>query len=77
MVITTSRKSKQETIDKTMRGITRISEVVVFCPTCKTMETVWFANGWLVHTRKFTQDNKRVYHDCGSNEPCRLFSNSH
>ena len=25
-----------------------------------------------MQTRKFAQRDARVYHDCGSNEPCRL-----
>ncbi len=47
-------------------------EIVVFCPKCKTMETLWFAVDKLVQTRKFSQEDTLVYHDCGSSEPCRL-----
>jgi hypothetical protein len=48
-------------------------ELVVFCPKCKTLETLWFTNGWLMATRKFSQVNGELYHDCGSQEPCRLY----
>ena len=48
-------------------------EVMVFCPACKAFETVWFTNHALNQTRKFTQFGEHVYHDCGSNKPCRLY----
>jgi len=48
-------------------------ELVVFCPKCKTLETLWFTNGWLMPARKFNQMNGELYHDCGSQEPCRLY----
>jgi len=48
-------------------------EVMVFCPTCKAFETVWFTKGTLNQTRKFTQYGTHIYHDCGSNDPCRLY----
>ncbi|MGP8079441.1 MAG: hypothetical protein ACLPVI_02895 [Dehalococcoidales bacterium] len=48
-------------------------EVMVFCPSCKSFETIWFTKGTLNSTRKFTQYGNHVYHDCGSNEPCRLY----
>jgi len=47
-------------------------ELIAFCPKCKTMETLWFSGNTLVQTRKFSQDGPHVYHDCGSDEPCRL-----
>ncbi len=50
-------------------------EVMVFCPSCKAFETVWFTNGALNPTRKFTQYGNHIYHDCGSNGPCRLYMN--
>jgi hypothetical protein len=48
-------------------------EVMVFCPSCKSFETIWFTGGTLNNTRKFTQYGNHIYHDCGSNEPCRLY----
>jgi len=47
-------------------------EIIAFCPKCKTMETLRFAVGRLVQTRKFSQEDALGYHDCGSSEPCRL-----
>jgi hypothetical protein len=49
-------------------------EVMVLCPACKTFETVWLNNGKLNQNRKFTQYGSHIYHDCGSNAPCRLFT---
>jgi hypothetical protein len=48
-------------------------ELVVFCPKCKALETLWFTNGRLVPALKFSQVNGELYHDCGSQEPCRLY----
>lgn len=58
-------------------GRTDGDEVVAFCPECKAFETLWFTGDVLVQTRKFTQDGARVYHDCGSEEPCRLLLRFH
>ena len=54
--------------------IASTDEVVAFCPKCKTLETLWFTGDVLVQTQKFSQKDTRVYHDCGSIEPCRLFA---
>ena len=48
-------------------------EVMAFCPVCKEFQTLWFANGKLMQIRKFSQRGDKVYHDCGSDEPCRLY----
>ena len=48
-------------------------EVMVFCPSCKAFETVWFTQNVLNQTRKFTQYGNHIYHDCGSTAPCRLY----
>lgn len=50
-----------------------LDEVIVVCPKCKTLETLWLSAGFLVPTRKFRQSGKQVYHDCGSIEPCCLY----
>lgn len=72
IVIAQKRKSiaKKEVQKST---IASADEVVAFCPKCKTLETLWFTGDVLVQTQKFSQKDARVYHDCGSNEPCRLF----
>lgn len=55
------------------RVLEMTDELVALCPKCKTFETLWFTNDRLVKTRRFSQENSQVYHDCGANEPCRLF----
>jgi hypothetical protein len=50
-----------------------VDEVIVVCPKCKTLETLWFASGVLVPTRKFRQSGNEVFHDCGSSEPCDFY----
>ena len=49
-----------------------MDERVAYCPNCKTYETLWFQGDRLSQTQKFSQWDGKVYHDCGSNEPCRL-----
>jgi hypothetical protein len=48
-------------------------ELIALCPSCKTIETVYFSCGQLVSTRKFFNDGGHIYHDCGSDQPCRLY----
>ena len=53
---------------------TKIREVLCSCPGCKTFETVWVRGDVLIPTKRFKQDSTgKVYHDCGSDKPCRLF----
>ena len=42
------------------------------CPKCKTVETLQFIGNTLSPSRKFRQKDGGVYHDCGSDLPCRL-----
>jgi len=48
-------------------------EVTVYCPGCTAFETVWFLNGRLMETQKFTQVGELLFHDCGTGRPCRLY----
>jgi hypothetical protein len=50
-----------------------LDEVIVVCPKCKTLETLWLSAGFLMPTRKFRQSGSQVYHDCGSIEPCSFY----
>ena len=50
-------------------------EVAEFCPQCKAIQTVQISGSKLTPTRKFTQVGPYIYHDCGSNRPCRLYHN--
>ena len=72
IVVAKRRKAgvTKEVEKSTMAGT---GELVAFCPKCKTLETLWFTGDVLVQTQKFSQKDARVYHDCGSSEPCRLF----
>lgn len=49
------------------------TEIMVCCPKCKTLETVYFSRGQVMPTQKFHQENQKLYHDCGSTIPCKLF----
>ena len=52
------------------------SDVLAQCPKCKTMETLQFVGDLLTPSRKFRQRDGLVYHDCGSERPCRLHRQS-
>jgi hypothetical protein len=47
-------------------------DILAQCPKCKTVETLQFIGHTLTPSRKFRQIEGRVYHDCGSVQPCRL-----
>jgi len=64
---------KQQTAQVSEDTEAPATEMVAFCPRCKTLETVWFVRDNLMPTLKFFQEASRVYHDCGSREPCRLY----
>jgi len=52
----------------------RVREVIASCPGCCTFETLWFKGKVMIPTKKFKQrKDRKVYHDCGSKLPCRLF----
>jgi hypothetical protein len=51
----------------------RTDELVAFCQGCKTLETLYLSSGQLTLTRKFSQNDGHVYHDCGSIKPCQLY----
>lgn len=68
----TQQKEMARASDEIPKGMTSSEELVAFCPECKAFETLWFNRDEMVHTRKYIQKGTRVYHDCGSEEPCRL-----
>ena len=74
MVTLMVKKAKPSTI--MVADYEDAEEFMAFCPSCKALQTVWFNNSTLVLTRKFTQDGTRVYHDCGSMQPCHIFRSS-
>ena len=73
MVDLARQSERVRTAGKTVRiSPTEMDELVAFCPKCKAFETLWFSDENLVPTRKYLQVGQRVYHDCGSDEACRL-----
>jgi hypothetical protein len=48
-------------------------DMTVQCPKCKTIETVQLVQGKLLPCSKFSQENGKVFHSCGSHVPCRLY----
>ena len=72
-----AESARQQAGSTTAAGLRRgaigpTDELVAFCPGCGAFETLWFTDDVLVPTRKFSQQGPRVFHDCGSAEPCRL-----
>jgi hypothetical protein len=74
MVLLTVKEEKAAGIHKADSNWS--GEFVVFCPRCKAFQSVWLNNNTLITTRKFYQINDSIYHDCGSNQACRLYRNS-
>jgi hypothetical protein len=60
--------------DRLLRAAPKPRDVLVQCPKCKTFETLQFVEGALSPCRKFSQKDGKIYHDCGSDLPCRLHS---
>jgi hypothetical protein len=74
MVFTLVQPQKSQTPEAIKADpLISMRELVVYCPRCRTLETLWFNNGRLMEARKFTQLNSHVFHDCGSQQPCRLY----
>jgi hypothetical protein len=48
-------------------------ELLSVCPYCKNSQPLLFIGDRLVPTRKYAQLGRKVYHDCGSVVPCRLY----
>ena len=67
------RPQTQPTDGAVAHLLPHITERIAYCPGCKALETVWFNNGWLMQTRKFSQRGELVFHDCGTHLPCRLY----
>jgi len=64
----------QKGIADLSRGSNSRKESIVSCPGCFTIETLWFRGDTLETTKRFSEDSDgKVYHDCGSQLPCRLF----
>ncbi len=72
MVLLAVKEERLSSIVKTEYG-TWSGEAVAFCPRCKALQTVWIIGNTLMPTRKFTQEGSQIYHDCDSDEPCRLY----
>ena len=52
--------------------VATMEEIVVYCPKCKAMETLWIMHDVIVKTQKYNQEAGHIFHDCGSNKPCRV-----
>jgi hypothetical protein len=55
----------------------RTEEIIVCCPNCKALETLYFDGKKILTSRKFQQQNNEVYHDCGATKPCRVYLYAH
>ncbi len=56
-------------------AVLRMYEAAALCPKCKAFQTISLVGERLVETRKFSQKDGQIFHDCGSNEPCRVYRN--
>ena len=49
-------------------------ELLAFCPACKALEVMRFSGESPALTPRFVEKSGEVYHACGSDVPCRLYS---
>jgi len=47
-------------------------KVTAFCPECGDFASLSFTRQGLVATPEYIQAHRQIYHQCGSEEPCRL-----
>ena len=66
-------RDERHSVPETAESGTKPREAVAFCPRCKALLVLWFSGDKLMPTRRFSQDGREVYHDCGSSQPCRLY----
>ena len=66
-------RDETHSIPEMAKSGTKAREAVAFCPRCKVLLTLCFSGNKLMPTRKFSQEEGEVYHDCGSSQPCRLY----
>lgn len=68
-------KQQRVTTRKRMEPIPilHMDEAVALCPKCKAFQTIFMVGPRLVETRKFIQRDGQIYHDCGAEEPVRLY----
>jgi len=72
MPLLATKEERPSDIQNMAHGMSS-GEAVAFCPHCKTFQTVWVERNMLISTRKFFQEGSRIYHDCGSSQPCHLY----
>ena len=61
--------------DYQLRDDVWTGEVMAFCPECKFLQAISISGNALIPNRKFSQIGRRIYHECGSSQPCRLYNN--
>jgi hypothetical protein len=66
-----TKEQEMSLVEKVTAGAV-VEEVMAYCPACKAFQTLWFTKDQMTPTRKFSQRDGQVYHDCGSVKPCRL-----
>jgi hypothetical protein len=66
-------KEKKESGFRQKIDVTEPEEIMAFCPACKALQTIWLQGDGLMSTQKFYQKDGRIYHNCGSPLPCRLY----
>lgn len=54
-------------------AVLNVEEAIAVCPKCKAFQTVFFAGDTLMQTRKFSQKDGQIFHDCSPEQACRLY----
>lgn len=65
--------SSEESEQKVELKKSKEEQIMVQCPNCHTLETLFFYNNRLKGGVKFYQKGERIYHDCGTRHACHLY----
>jgi hypothetical protein len=71
-IVTNEVEEMKASEDAEVIDVDDLKEIATFCPNCKSLQTLMFSRGKLVGQRRYHQSNGHVYHDCGSDKPCRF-----
>jgi hypothetical protein len=69
----TQEKGTKSTAVGVRNHSTESEEVMAYCQQCKALQTIWLNGSTMMPTQKFTQQGEYIYHNCGSQQPCRLY----
>ena len=62
MVLVLTQRPQTQSLSRTaVHSVPDVRELVAFCPGCKTLETLWFSNGWLCKLASSSNRGNRCF----------------